>query len=170
MQCIVCLHHCLSCWPLLIMLCCFFVEYGDVDQETVLAAAHGFTGCLSAVQFSHIAPLKAALQPGHPAPITVTGHVTESSCVAPAGTDATSRERTHSFAGDLRLSPSSMINGFVQSGHFLSFVVILKMASGNCFCLLCRSLFHPSFSGVLITCLFTVDVVKIENCRNPLRS
>nr|BAC35446.1 unnamed protein product [Mus musculus] len=74
------------------------LEYSDVDQETALAAAHGFTGCLSAVQFSHIAPLKAALQPGPPAPVTVTGHVTESSCVAPSGTDATSRERTHSFA------------------------------------------------------------------------
>ncbi|XP_028624487.1 contactin-associated protein-like 4 isoform X6 [Grammomys surdaster] len=74
------------------------LEYSDIDQETALAAAHGFTGCLSAVQFSHIAPLKAALQSGHPAPVTVTGHVTESSCVAPAGTDATSRERTHSFA------------------------------------------------------------------------
>ncbi|XP_035310622.1 contactin-associated protein-like 4 isoform X6 [Cricetulus griseus] len=74
------------------------LEYGDVDQETALAAAHGFTGCLSAVQFNHVAPLKAALHPSHPAPVTVTGHVTESSCVAPAGTDATSRERTHSFA------------------------------------------------------------------------
>ncbi|XP_035297348.1 contactin-associated protein-like 4 isoform X6 [Cricetulus griseus] len=74
------------------------LEYSDVDQETALAAAHGFTGCLSAVQFNHVAPLKAALHPSHPAPVTVTGHVTESSCVAPAGTDATSRERTHSFA------------------------------------------------------------------------
>ncbi|XP_059118532.1 contactin-associated protein-like 4 isoform X1 [Peromyscus eremicus] len=74
------------------------LEYSDVDQETALAASHGFTGCLSAVQFSHVAPLKAALHPSHQAPVTVTGHVTESSCVAPAGTDATSRERTHSFA------------------------------------------------------------------------
>lgn len=99
--------------PPLITLC-FFVEYGDIDQETALAAAHGFTGCLSAVQFSHVAPLKAALHPSHPAPVTVTGHVTESSCVAPAGTDATSRERTHSFAGKLRLFPSSVTNGLVH--------------------------------------------------------
>ncbi|XP_062966468.1 contactin-associated protein-like 4 isoform X5 [Cynocephalus volans] len=73
-------------------------EHSDVDQETALAGAQGFVGCLSAVQFSHVAPLKAALYPSHPAPITVTGHVTESSCVTQAGTDATSRERTHSFA------------------------------------------------------------------------
>ncbi|XP_005691873.3 PREDICTED: contactin-associated protein-like 4 isoform X1 [Capra hircus] len=74
------------------------IEHGDVDQETALAGAQGFLGCLSAVQVSHVAPLKAALQPSRPAPITISGHVTESSCVAQAGTDATSRERTHSFA------------------------------------------------------------------------
>uniref|UniRef100_A0A673UCQ4 Contactin associated protein family member 4 n=1 Tax=Suricata suricatta TaxID=37032 RepID=A0A673UCQ4_SURSU len=73
-------------------------EHSDVDQETALAGAQGFLGCLSAVQLSHVAPLKAALQPSHPAPVTILGHVTESSCVSQAGTDATSRERTHSFA------------------------------------------------------------------------
>ncbi|XP_045389990.1 contactin-associated protein-like 4 isoform X4 [Lemur catta] len=74
------------------------LEHSDIDQETALAGTQGFTGCLSAVQLSHVAPLKAALRPSHPAPVTVTGHVTESSCVTQAGTDATSRERTHSFA------------------------------------------------------------------------
>eukprot|EP00070_Physeter_catodon_P020121 XP_023980711.1 contactin-associated protein-like 4 isoform X7 [Physeter catodon] len=74
------------------------LEHSDVDQETALAGAQGFLGCLSAVQVSHVVPLKAALHRSRPAPITVSGHVTESSCVAQAGTDATSRERTHSFA------------------------------------------------------------------------
>ncbi|KAM9192246.1 contactin-associated protein-like 4 isoform 2-T2 [Dugong dugon] len=74
------------------------LELSDVDQETALAGAQGFMGCLSAVQLSHVAPLKAALHPSHPAPITIKGHVTESSCVAQTGTNATSRERTHSFA------------------------------------------------------------------------
>uniref|UniRef100_A0A8C9JAE7 Contactin associated protein family member 4 n=1 Tax=Piliocolobus tephrosceles TaxID=591936 RepID=A0A8C9JAE7_9PRIM len=74
------------------------LEHSDVDQETALAGAQGFTGCLSAVQLSHVAPLKAALHPSHPDPVTVIGHVTESSCVAQPGTDATSRERTHSFS------------------------------------------------------------------------
>ena len=75
-----------------------------MDQETALAGAQGFLGCLSAVQVGHVAPLKAALQPRRPAPITVSGHVMESSCVAQAGTDATSRERTHSFAGGVWFS------------------------------------------------------------------
>ncbi|XP_076989767.1 contactin-associated protein-like 4 isoform X1 [Tamandua tetradactyla] len=74
------------------------LDHSDADQETVLAGTQGFTGCLSAVQFSHVAPLKAALHPSHPEPITVTGHVTESSCAGQTGTDATSRERTHSLA------------------------------------------------------------------------
>ncbi|KAM5263189.1 contactin-associated protein-like 4 isoform 2-T2 [Ctenodactylus gundi] len=74
------------------------LEHSELDPETALAGAQGFTGCLSALQLSHVAPLKAALRPSHLAPVTITGHVTESSCVAPAGTDATSRERTHSFA------------------------------------------------------------------------
>ncbi|XP_037671736.1 contactin-associated protein-like 4 isoform X2 [Choloepus didactylus] len=73
-------------------------EPSDVDQETALAGTQGFTGCLSAVQFSHVAPLKAALHPSHPEPVTVTGHVTESSCAAQTGADPTSRERTHLFA------------------------------------------------------------------------
>ncbi|XP_063468486.1 contactin-associated protein-like 4 isoform X7 [Symphalangus syndactylus] len=74
------------------------LEHSDMDQDTALAGAQGFTGCLSAVQLSHVAPLKAALHPSHPDPVTVTGHVTESSCMTQPGTDATSRERTHSFA------------------------------------------------------------------------
>ncbi|KAF6287812.1 hypothetical protein mRhiFer1_003118 [Rhinolophus ferrumequinum] len=74
------------------------LEPSGIDQETALAGAQGFLGCLSAVQLSHVAPLKAALHPSRPALITVSGHVTESSCVSQAGTDATSRERTHSFA------------------------------------------------------------------------
>lgn len=75
-----------------------------MDQETALAGAQGFLGCLSAVQLSHVAPLKAALHPGRSPLVTVSGHVTESSCVAQAGTDATSRERTHSFAGSICVS------------------------------------------------------------------
>lgn len=87
----------------LLTLRCFFgfTEPSGIDQETALAGAQGFLGCLSAVQLSHVAPLKAALHPSRPALITVLGHVTESSCVSQAGTDATSRERTHSFAGSI---------------------------------------------------------------------
>lgn len=102
-----------------------FAEHSEVDQETALAGAQGFLGCLSAVQLSHVAPLKAALHPSRPAPITILGHVTESSCVAQAGTDATSRERTHSFAGGVWL--------FVTQWTFKSFDIAVMLCSGDDF-------------------------------------
>uniref|UniRef100_A0A8B9QHW0 Uncharacterized protein n=1 Tax=Apteryx owenii TaxID=8824 RepID=A0A8B9QHW0_APTOW len=48
--------------------------------ETVKANSQGFIGCLSSVQFNHIAPLKAALHHSSSAPIIVKGRFTESSC------------------------------------------------------------------------------------------
>lgn len=114
-----------------------FTEHSDVDQDTALAGAQGFLGCLSAVQLSHVAPLKAALQPSHPAPITVSGHVTESSCMAQAGTDATLRERTHSFAGGVCLllyTVTSTPVPWTLSALMLLWQHVLKVASQNGLC------------------------------------
>lgn len=63
------------------------------------ASSQGFIGCLSSVQFNHIAPLKSALHHGSSAPIIVKGRFTESSCGTLTGTDSTLSETTHSFAG-----------------------------------------------------------------------
>ncbi|KAM6160919.1 contactin-associated protein-like 3 [Erethizon dorsatum] len=53
------------------------------DPDTRRAAARGFTGCLSAVRFGSVAPLKAALGPGTPARVTVRGRVAAGSrCAA----------------------------------------------------------------------------------------
>jgi len=68
------------------------------------ANSQGFIGCLSSVQFNHIAPLKAALHHSRSAPVVVKGHVTESNCGTLTGTDSTSSETTHSFAGSIWLS------------------------------------------------------------------
>ncbi|NXN24889.1 CNTP4 protein, partial [Nycticryphes semicollaris] len=70
----------------------------DVDEETMKANSQGFIGCLSAVQFNHIAPLKAALHHTSSAPVIVKGRFTESSCGTLTGADSTSSETTHSFA------------------------------------------------------------------------
>uniref|UniRef100_A0A8D2JD64 Contactin associated protein family member 4 n=1 Tax=Varanus komodoensis TaxID=61221 RepID=A0A8D2JD64_VARKO len=51
-----------------------------LDPDTMKASFQGFIGCLSSVQFNHIAPLKAALHHSSSAPVTVKGHVIESSC------------------------------------------------------------------------------------------
>uniref|UniRef100_A0A8C0FHG8 Contactin-associated protein-like 4 n=1 Tax=Bubo bubo TaxID=30461 RepID=A0A8C0FHG8_BUBBB len=70
----------------------------DVDEETMKANSQGFIGCLSSVQFNHIAPLKAALHHSSSAPIIVKGRFTESNCGTLTGADSTSSETTHSFA------------------------------------------------------------------------
>uniref|UniRef100_A0A8C3CFW8 Contactin-associated protein-like 4 n=1 Tax=Cairina moschata TaxID=8855 RepID=A0A8C3CFW8_CAIMO len=74
------------------------LENSDVDEETMKASSQGFIGCLSSVQFNHIAPLKSALHHGSSAPIIVKGRFTESSCGTLTGTDSTLSETTHSFA------------------------------------------------------------------------
>nr|XP_024646140.1 contactin-associated protein-like 4 isoform X2 [Macaca nemestrina] len=68
---------------------------GHVDAETARAGARGFSGCLSALQFQRVAPLKAALLPGRSGRASVRGPVARSSCGA--GEDA-ARERTHAPA------------------------------------------------------------------------
>uniref|UniRef100_A0A663EZ76 Contactin associated protein family member 4 n=1 Tax=Aquila chrysaetos chrysaetos TaxID=223781 RepID=A0A663EZ76_AQUCH len=74
------------------------LENSDVDEETMKANSQGFTGCLSSVQFNHIAPLKAALHHSSSAPVIVKGRFTESNCGTLTGADSTSSETTHSFA------------------------------------------------------------------------
>lgn len=75
------------------------MENSDVDPDTLKANSQGFIGCLSSVQFNHIAPLKAALYDSSSAPVTVKGHFTESKCGTLTSIDSTSSETTHSFAG-----------------------------------------------------------------------
>uniref|UniRef100_A0A8C0ULA0 Contactin-associated protein-like 4 n=2 Tax=Cyanistes caeruleus TaxID=156563 RepID=A0A8C0ULA0_CYACU len=74
------------------------LENSDVDEETMKANSQGFVGCLSSVQFNHIAPLKAALHHSSSAPVIVKGRFTESNCGTLTGADSTSSETTHSFA------------------------------------------------------------------------
>ncbi|KAM6229705.1 contactin-associated protein-like 4 [Porphyrio hochstetteri] len=74
------------------------LENSDVDEETMKANSQGFIGCLSSVQFNHIAPLKAALHQSSSAPVIVKGRFTESNCGTLTGADSTSSETTHSFA------------------------------------------------------------------------
>lgn len=81
----------------------WLTENSDVDEETMKANSQGFIGCLSSVQFNHIAPLKSALHHSSSAPIIVKGRFTESSCGTSTGADSTLSETTHSFAGSIHL-------------------------------------------------------------------
>ncbi|KAL7988794.1 hypothetical protein Chor_007713 [Crotalus horridus] len=71
---------------------------GDTDPDTLKANSQGFIGCLSSVQFNHVAPLKAAVHYPSSAQVIVKGHFMESNCGTLTGADTTSSETTHSFA------------------------------------------------------------------------
>nr|BAC38563.1 unnamed protein product [Mus musculus] len=60
-----------------------------LDPEVAKANTLGFVGCLSSVQYNHIAPLKAALRHASISPVTVQGTLTESSCDSMIDSDVT---------------------------------------------------------------------------------
>nr|XP_061791038.1 contactin-associated protein-like 4 [Nerophis lumbriciformis] len=67
-----------------------------VDMELAKVAAVGFTGCLSAVYFNSISPLKAALfQPGRH--VAITGPLTQSNCGSLSSANPQSPVTTHSL-------------------------------------------------------------------------
>ncbi|KAL0963896.1 hypothetical protein UPYG_G00315040 [Umbra pygmaea] len=50
------------------------------DEDVMQAGSKGFIGCLSSVQFNHVAPLKAALLNRGSSLVSVRGHLEESNC------------------------------------------------------------------------------------------
>ncbi|XP_020928483.1 contactin-associated protein-like 3 isoform X3 [Sus scrofa] len=75
-------------------------EPPGADPDTLRAGVSGFTGCLSAVRFGPAAPLKAALLPGGPVPVTIRGHLAVASrCAEGTGPGAPAREATRPLAG-----------------------------------------------------------------------
>ncbi|MGH0137107.1 UNVERIFIED_CONTAM: hypothetical protein FKN15_062860 [Acipenser sinensis] len=70
-----------------------------LDEEVRMAGAQGFIGCLSSVQFNHIAPLKAALHHHRSTVVTVKGRLVESSCGSTSMADLNTFTTTHSLSG-----------------------------------------------------------------------
>uniref|UniRef100_A0A8C9NPC4 Contactin associated protein family member 4 n=1 Tax=Serinus canaria TaxID=9135 RepID=A0A8C9NPC4_SERCA len=87
------------------------LENSDVDEETMKANSQGFVGCLSSVQFNHIAPLKAALHHSSSAPVIVKGRFTESNCGTLTAADSTS---TNAIRSD-----SAIIGGVIAVVIFI---------------------------------------------------
>ncbi|CAJ1078873.1 contactin-associated protein-like 5 [Xyrichtys novacula] len=52
-------------------------------EDVVRAGSEGFVGCLSSVQFNHVAPLKAALLNRGSSLVTIRGSLVQSNCGAP---------------------------------------------------------------------------------------
>uniref|UniRef100_A0A8I5NNJ3 Contactin associated protein family member 5 n=1 Tax=Papio anubis TaxID=9555 RepID=A0A8I5NNJ3_PAPAN len=80
----------------------YIAENLSLDSEVAKANALGFAGCLSSVQYNHIAPLKAALRHATVAPVTVHGTLMESSCDFMVDSDVDAVTTVHSSSGILK--------------------------------------------------------------------
>uniref|UniRef100_A0A8C7VZN7 Contactin associated protein-like 5a n=1 Tax=Oncorhynchus mykiss TaxID=8022 RepID=A0A8C7VZN7_ONCMY len=106
----------------------------NVDEEVMQAGSKGFIGCLSSVQFNHMAPLKAALLNRGSSLVSVRGHLVESNCGAPA--DSTT---SHPLSGkccyqaaktnkdNISLHDSAVIGGVVSAVIFITLCVVVVM-------------------------------------------
>lgn len=81
------------------MFFCCTADSLSLDPEVSKANAYGFTGCLSSVQYNHIAPLKAALRHPSIAPVTVRGSLTESNCASMMEADVNTATTIYSSSG-----------------------------------------------------------------------
>ncbi|XP_031235940.1 contactin-associated protein-like 5 isoform X5 [Mastomys coucha] len=108
----------------------------DLDLEVAQANTFGFVGCLSSVQYNHIAPLKAALRHASIAPVTVQKTLTESSCGSMVDSDVNVVTTVHSSSDSFGKtddhepltnavrSDSAVIGGVIAVVTFITFCVI----------------------------------------------
>uniref|UniRef100_A0A3Q3IXZ4 Contactin associated protein like 3 n=1 Tax=Monopterus albus TaxID=43700 RepID=A0A3Q3IXZ4_MONAL len=89
----------------------------DLDPDLAKLASLGFIGCLSAVHFNSINPLKAALLHPDTSPIIIAGPLVQSSCGSSASANPYTAENTHHLSGtseDLNTFSISLILGKVK--------------------------------------------------------
>nr|XP_046219038.1 contactin-associated protein-like 5 [Oncorhynchus gorbuscha] len=106
-----------------------------VDEEVMRAGSQGFIGCLSSVQFNHMAPLKAVLLNRGSSLVTVRGHLVESNCGTLADLTILHSQSDHSETvsrgkGPLRKASknnSVVIGGVVSAVVFITLCVVAVM-------------------------------------------
>uniref|UniRef100_A0A8D3DNH4 Contactin associated protein-like 5a n=1 Tax=Scophthalmus maximus TaxID=52904 RepID=A0A8D3DNH4_SCOMX len=74
----------------------------NLDEEVTQAASKGFVGCLSSVQFNHVAPLKAALTNRGSSLVTIRGPLVQSNCGALA------ESTSHTLQGTKSARPTGL--------------------------------------------------------------
>uniref|UniRef100_A0A8D3CGM3 Contactin associated protein-like 5a n=1 Tax=Scophthalmus maximus TaxID=52904 RepID=A0A8D3CGM3_SCOMX len=77
-------------------------EGENLDEEVTQAASKGFVGCLSSVQFNHVAPLKAALTNRGSSLVTIRGPLVQSNCGALA------ESTSHTLQGTKSARPTGL--------------------------------------------------------------
>ncbi|NP_001041338.2 contactin-associated protein like 5-2 precursor [Rattus norvegicus] len=107
-----------------------------LDPRVARANSLGFIGCLSSVQYNHIAPLKAALRHASIAPATVQGSLREFSCGSMVDSDVNAVTTVYSSSDPFGktddhdpltnavLSDSAVIGGVIAVVTFITFCVI----------------------------------------------
>ncbi|XP_075385400.1 contactin-associated protein-like 5 isoform X1 [Tenrec ecaudatus] len=115
-------------------------EILGLDAEVAKANTLGFVGCLSSVQYNHIAPLKAALRHATIQPVVVQGTLTESSCGSMTYSDVNTVTTVHSSSDssgktdeqepltNAVRSDSAVIGGVIAVVIFIIFSIIGIMA------------------------------------------
>lgn len=69
-----------------------------MDPDLLRLGSLGFAGCLSAVRFNSVSPLKAALLHPDSSPVTITGPLLRSGCGS-ASASPSATEDTHLLTG-----------------------------------------------------------------------
>lgn len=86
----------------------------ELDPELSQLASLGFTGCLSAVLFNSVSPLKAALLHPDTSPVIVTGPLVQSTCGSTSA-NPYAAEPTHHLSGPRNLFLFCLLTMFPSS-------------------------------------------------------
>uniref|UniRef100_A0A3P9CKI5 Contactin associated protein family member 5 n=1 Tax=Maylandia zebra TaxID=106582 RepID=A0A3P9CKI5_9CICH len=126
------------------LLGCVFVGMENFDEEVIQGASKGFIGCLSSVQFNHVAPLKVALTNRGSSLVTVRGPLVQSNCGALA--------ESHTLQGKTSTSMTLMIC-----------LLRLTNTRADCFCVVTAVVF-------ITVCALAVVIRLVYQQRRAQRS
>uniref|UniRef100_A0A669C167 Contactin associated protein family member 5 n=1 Tax=Oreochromis niloticus TaxID=8128 RepID=A0A669C167_ORENI len=99
------------------------------DEEVIQGASKGFIGCLSSVQFNHVAPLKVALTNRGSSLVTIRGPLVQSNCGALA--------ESHTLQGKTSTSMTLMIYLFRLTNTRKDLAVIAGLCCALVFITVC---------------------------------
>lgn len=117
-------------------------DSAELDPELARLASPGFTGCLSAILFNSISPLKAALLHPETSPVTITGPLVRSDCGSASAHPRAAETRDH-LSGE-------RASFLTVSSLFLS----LHTSAAKVYaegCLVCITQWNPRFSARWVT-------------------
>uniref|UniRef100_A0A671SMS7 Contactin-associated protein-like 5 n=1 Tax=Sinocyclocheilus anshuiensis TaxID=1608454 RepID=A0A671SMS7_9TELE len=105
-----------------------------VDEEVLQAGSRGFIGCLSSVQFNHLAPIKAAILNRGSSLVNVLGNLVESNCGELADKSSSRSLSDHADTGsrgkklmNAAQSDSAVIGGLIAAVVLITLCAVAVM-------------------------------------------